>query len=771
MKKKYFILVLTLSVSSLFAAGTWDILDKSMASWNVDGGSTTNKAWTSYIGTTLKSNPSGYSISQQTGYVNLTKTYVNATNSSALLNSQGVTVLTNTAYTIEFKARFNQLNKETYPDVEGTGWELNSISARVNKRTTDLYLGYAADGRGYVTLMKTFPALDSERVYMDISTWHVYSLVLSADNLTFDVYIDGVLIFEKAPTVYMNSATNILRFGTAAERSRCNIDVESAKLGTGDFYSKSKIASVGLSSDSHVENNARTITVKASTVLINDGEKVLVSLVDSEDNTVVEAVEVSVTQNMAETAFTIPATVAKGKYFIKAYVAGGKIGEVDITPVTAEYFIVEPSPISTNLLPNVSPVDFIKDIADYQYIGPSKEFISPSLIDTKSSLVDGKFLNNEAPIDRYYLFYSPHENPGGMYLATGPTLDGPWTEQNTVIDLNWALAIEGSNVNTATHISACNVIWNDLSNKYFMYFHGPNTTTHYATSDNLKDWTFGKSILNAQDFGSRGNEASYTKIFEYSVPGLDNKYIMLVMIAETSTSRRVYWAHSKDGINWTGVRKPLVSADLDYKKIPGTDIKPNYEGSMGNNVAASFFMESNGRYFVFFNGSSGNICVAEVGAALDMEIHWGEYMKAADVIIDKDDSGNLIALPRVASPLFTTDDAGKWYMFFEAGSRLGANIAFAKEPGMTSYVPQRSDDASVSVSSNLLHAGQQFSVTVAGEITSTDITLYSITGSVIDRQAVSGNMINLKAPVVAGVYVLKVKLVNYSVKEFKLLVN
>ena len=78
----------------------------------------------------------------------------------------------------------------------------------------------------------------------------------------------------------------------------------------------------------------------------------------------VEAIEANVSQNIAETTFTIPATVAKGKYFIKAYVTGGKIGEVDITPVTAEYFIVEPSPISTNLLANVSPVDFIKDIAD-----------------------------------------------------------------------------------------------------------------------------------------------------------------------------------------------------------------------------------------------------------------------------------------------------------------------------------------------------------------------------------------------------------------------
>jgi hypothetical protein len=117
-----------------------------------------------------------------------------------------------------------------------------------------------------------------------------------------------------------------------------------------------------------------------------------------------------------------------------------------------------------------------------------------------------------------------------------------------------------------------------------------------------------------------------------------------------------------------------------------------------------------------------------------------------------------------------TDDAGKWYMFFEAGSRLGANIAFAMESGLTSYSQQESNDKSVSVSSNLLHAGQQFSVTV-DEDTLTDITLYSITGSVVDRQPASGNSINLKAPAVAGVYVLKVRMSDRTAKEFKNIVK
>jgi hypothetical protein len=246
---------------------------------------------------------------------------------------------------------------------------------------------------------------------------------------------------------------------------------------------------------------------------------------------------------------------------------------------------------------------------------------------------------------------------------------------------------------------------------------------------------------------------------------------MLIMIAETSTSRRVYWAHSKDGISWTGVRKPLVSADLDYKKIPGTDIKPNYEGSMGNNVAASFFMESNGRYFVFFNGSSGNICVAEVGEALDMEIHWGEYMKAADVIIDKDDNGNLIALPRVASPLFVTDDMGKRYMFFEAGSRLGANIAYAKEQEVTTSATLPSmNHSTVSLYPTLLRKGQQITIqTKDSKILCVEV--FDILGKKVQSFNFKNETCKLAIPYSKGLYVLKTTLEDNSVFEAKIIVT
>lgn len=760
-KKLIFTLTSILLFGNIFTAQTWDILDKSMAAWNVAGGSNNNKAWTA----TKKG--SGITTTQESGYVNIKKINSAATDNYAFLTPPALTLSINTAYSIEIKAR---VNDKVAPDTDSY-FESNQISARLNQKNLSIHLKYGDANSGYVSVSAAKSHDDADKYKINTSEWHIYRFVFYADNSMYDVYIDNIVepIFENIPTTSM-TGSNIIRLG-AESQHRCNMDIEYVKMGTGDFYSKPKIVSVVLSSDSHVENNARTITVTTNTVLIDDNEKLYISLVNDAGNTVVSEIEAVVSSNSAQASFSIPASISKGKYFIKAAVQGNQIGTNIINPKTAQYVIVEPSPITSNLLPNVSPVGFIIGINDYTYQAPSKEFIFPAIIDTKPYTQNGKFLNGETPLDRYYRYYTPHENPGGMFLVTGPTLDGPWTERNTVMDLAWAQAVPNNVINTASHISACQVVWNEHQNKYFMYFHGPNTTTHYATSDNLVDWTFGASILTAQSFGSRGAEASYAKVFEHKLPNIDNKYILMLMIAESSTSRKIYWAHSKDGIDWTCSRTPLISADLDYKKIPGTDIKPNYVGGIGNNVAGPFFMRSDNRNFVFFNGSSGHICVAEIGENFDMEVHWGEYMKAEDVIIDTDNSGAPVAVPRIAAPVFIQNDEGKWYMFFEAGGRLGANIALAKEKGSETSIQKDVASEYISISSNMLNVGQAFSITVADNISLSEVRLYGITGNTLYQQTVSGNTYSFNVPASTGLYVLSVKLNNNISKEFKVLVK
>lgn len=334
--------MLILLSGSLFAAGTWDVLDKSMAAWNVNGGAANNKAWTT------SQNGSGITVKQETGYVNITKTGAAATNNYAFLIPPALTLSANTPYSIEIKARTNAIDKQAFPD-SNTQFEAHQISARLNTQNMAVFLKHGDANNGYISLTGAATHKDEDKYKVNTSEWHIYRFVFFADNLRYDVYIDDIEepIFEDVATTAM-AGSNIIRLG-AESSHRCNMDIEYVKMGTGDFYSKTKIISVALSSAKQGEGSAETITATAHTILINDNEKLLISLVDSEDNTVVSAVEAKVLQNKAEIQFTIPATVPKGKYYVKAAAPNGKIGDTDVSPRKTEYAVISPYFIGKNL--------------------------------------------------------------------------------------------------------------------------------------------------------------------------------------------------------------------------------------------------------------------------------------------------------------------------------------------------------------------------------------------------------------------------------------
>ncbi len=332
--------------------GIWDILDKSMSAWNVDGGSATNKAWTSTIGTNLTTND--YSITQESDYVNLTKTGVGNQSHSASLNNSNnaLTVQTNTSYTIDIKARVNQLDKEVYPDASGIGFESNMISPRINGKLLSIYLRYTDDGRGFITLAHELNINEEDRYYADISQWHVYRFILSADNTSFDLYVDGetIPLIENAATSSM-SGSNIIRIGAEA-RGRCDIDVEYARMGTGSFYPTPEItpeiSSLILSSESHIVGNENTVSVTANIIDIADNKKLLFSLIDTEGVEILTPVEGTVTNNVAKADLVIPASVPVGQYSVKVYAPDNKIGDITVAAKTAQYEIKEDD--TTNML-------------------------------------------------------------------------------------------------------------------------------------------------------------------------------------------------------------------------------------------------------------------------------------------------------------------------------------------------------------------------------------------------------------------------------------
>lgn len=761
---------------------TWDVLNRdfSVKAWNAF------PSWALEKGASL---PIDF-VTQKNGYVNINKTQAYGSGYYGFLISPEVTLSANTAYTYEIKARVQAIDKNEFPDTmkplpsAAGGYESNQIAFRLNNKYMSVHIMHGDENTGYIaahvidgTGICPSPTL---KYTLNTSEWHVYRMIFNADNTKYDIYVDGELIFKDI-MVISKSGTNIAKIGGESWQ-RCNMDIEYVKMATGDLVigDKPRIKSVSLSSDSHVANNERTIQVTVNTLFVNNGEKFLASLTDENGIDVATPVEIMVNTNKGSADLSIPSTVPLGKYVIKVAAANGKIGDETIEPRTIQYVVVEKSPLDTKMLPQVKPVGYVKEKADYKYFGPSKEFIFPSIIDTKKYTVDGKFKNGQAPIDRYYLYYSPHENPGGIYLSTASSLDGPWTEYDgtagmspgMVMDFDWAAKQSEIVKNGAErHISGCQVVWNEVQNKYLMYFHGPNTTTHYASSEDLINWTFGESILVANQFSVIGAEASYAKVFEHEIPGLGNKYVMLLMNQE-SQIRRIYWAHSTDGINWIPVTKPLVSPDLNYKKIPGTNIKPNYDGggtgAYGNNVSGPCLMEKDGRYFVFVHGCTDHLLVVEVGEGFDMEVHWGEYLKNTDAMFTI--NGNTKPT-RIAAPDFIQDDNGKWYMFFEAGGRLDANIGYAKEPDAETSVQSVDAESSIFISQSFLNAGQALSVAVVDNMSLSELALYGITGNMVYQQSASGSEFTFNVPATAGLYILAVKLDNNTSKEFKILVK
>jgi hypothetical protein len=763
---------------------SYEVIDPSEQAWDILNRNFSVKAWNAAPAWVLENNnvPAGF-VTQQAGYVNIKKMQAGGSYLYGFLTSPEVNVSANTAYTYEIKVRTHAIDKTEFPDAlkppsGGTGgYESNHIAFRLNNKYMSIHLINGDENTGYIASHiadGTGPSYTA-RHPLNTSDWHIYRLVYNADNTTYNIYVDGELIFEDV-LLLSRSGINYAKIGGESWQ-RCNMDIEYVRLGTGDLVSGNspKITSVGLSSDSHIANHERTIRVTANTSFIDNGEKLLVSLTgENGTDNVIPSVEITVNANKATTNLTIPATVPLGKYQITVASPGGTIGDQTLAPKSMQYVVVDVSPLETKMLPHVKAVGYIRELDDYQYYTVSKEFIFPSIIDTKKYTVDGKFKNGQTSINRYYLYYAPHENPGGIFLSTAPTLDGPWTEYDgspgmspgTVIDFAWAAAQSEIVRNGAErHISACQVVWNEVQDKYIMYFHGPNTTTHYATSEDLVNWTFGASILIAHQFSPIGEEASYAKAFEHEIPGLDNKYVLLLMNQE-SQIRKIYWAHSKDGINWTPVTKPLISPDLNYKKVPGTDRKPNFDGggggAYGNNASGPFLMKRGGRYFVICHDSADNLHVVEVGESFDMEVHWGEYMTKADVILDG-------AATRPAAVDFIQDDNGKWYMFFEAGGRLGANIAYAKEEAESNSLVFPVSKG-ISAYPSAVKSGEKLTVNVEN-VDELSVEIVDLSGNRISSAKINGSSGYVQAPVAPGLYLMKVSAGENRVKTSKIIVS
>ncbi|PZG02448.1 hypothetical protein [Micromonospora deserti] len=303
---------------------------------------------------------------------------------------------------------------------------------------------------------------------------------------------------------------------------------------------------------------------------------------------------------------------------------------------------------------------FDKSTLDYN---PTDEFIFPSVIRAADYFPN--------PLGTYYMYYAPHERPGGIALAYADSIDGPWTEYtaNPLISNTWL-----PHYPTVSHVSSPHAIWIEDERKLFLYYHGENSITRYATSDDGIHFDYGGTAVSRD--ATTGGETSYARVFEQSVPRLGTRYLMLFMDNPTAAlpgptgpvSRRIRWAVSRDARAWTIQPEPIVTP----------------QGIEGPNASGPFFLHWNGRNLVIFHAADGNMHAVDVGDDFDREIHLG---MVHDSMAGRPDLG------RSAAPTFYVDGR-TMHMYYEAGGRVTATIGHAVAT-LAEPVPTRPLDCAV----------------------------------------------------------------------------
>jgi hypothetical protein len=328
--------------------------------------------------------------------------------------------------------------------------------------------------------------------------------------------------------------------------------------------------------------------------------------------------------------------VVLGTYPMAAGAAGYvQIGADDAGYTVADAIQLTPAPAPAPSFPSFSFQGVALSPASLSY-NPTGEIIFPSVIRAADH-----FSN---PLGDYYLYYAPHDAPGGINLAYADSPAGPWTEyaNNPIIGNAWSPHY------SVGHVSSPHALWNADEGKLFLYFHGDNDKTRLASSTDGIAFSYEGVMVSTATFPNV-SETSYARVFEHTMPSKQNRYIMLLM-GNNAGTRRIYLAWSNDGRSWTAQAAPLIS--------------PNAQE--GANISAPWFFPWGGDYFVVYHASSGNMHSARVGANLDQEQHLGVFY---------DDPAERAAAPTLI------DHGGYTYMLYERGPRLSAEIAYARAGG------------------------------------------------------------------------------------------
>ena len=284
---------------------------------------------------------------------------------------------------------------------------------------------------------------------------------------------------------------------------------------------------------------------------------------------------------------------------------------------------------------------------------PCNDVIFPSIVKAKGYLA--------GPCDAYYMYYAPHDSPGGICLAHAPAIEGPWKEHagNPLIRKDWAPH------HRVGHVSAPHAIWVAEESQLFVFYHGDNDQTHYAVSKDGLSFTYGGVALDQTAYADfvKGtyDRVFYGRVFAHRIPSKDSRYVLLFARESNQGPHKhgIYLSWSKNARDWSQ---------------PVRIIQP---AGGARFVCSPCLFALRGRHFVAYHAEFGN---PEAGSPAYTDIWVDEFdaefatRKPLGKFVDHRLFGE--ANPRVSDPLVIIE-GDVAYLVLAIDKRLNQRFALA----------------------------------------------------------------------------------------------
>ncbi|MEQ2442844.1 sialate O-acetylesterase [Pseudoflavonifractor sp. CLA-AP-H29] len=224
----------------------------------------------------------------------------------------------------------------------------------------------------------------------------------------------------------------------------------------------------------------------------------------------------------------------------------------------------------------------------------------------------------EDPIDSYYLYFSYNDESGGtrsIALATAPAPEGPWTVYE-----NGTPVMTAQSLGVASSVNAPWPVWDSENQRMLMYYSMGSTAIGVAESSDGVHFTNIQTVFEAAS-APAGNQAYQQSVYEYTIEGQGNKYVMLYTgngyRSEDGTytnGKQIFYAVSDDGLNWTDSGKVLQFPD---------------SGDKGN-IASPRLLVRDGEPYVVYHNSNGNIGYSKLSADFSAASRQGIFYNSVD---------------------------------------------------------------------------------------------------------------------------------------------